>query len=94
MKPVVVAESENGAQVWMATKNPDGTYSGYVVEPNGIRREVSNLRTILVGRRWTLTTNGKALIKSPKASQPKMFNNPTFDSPFRKAPKPKKRKKK
>lgn len=94
MKPVVVAESADGAQAWMAQKNSDGTYSGYILEPGGIRREVSNLRTILVGKRWTLTTNGKKLIKPPKASEPKIFNDPTFDAPFRKAPKPKTRKKK
>jgi hypothetical protein len=93
MKPEMVGLRTDGAQAWVTKKNPDGTYSGYLLEANEIRRNVANLRTLLSGRDWKTSSTGRKILKPPKASEPKMFNNPAFDAPFRKAPKPKKRKK-
>lgn len=92
MKPKLAGKRSDGALAWVTQKNADGTYSGYIIEINGIRRNVANLRTLLSGDKWLTNTEGRKILKPPKASEPKMFNDPTFDAPFRKAPKPKKRK--
>lgn len=94
MTPAVVAERQDGAEAWVTRKNADGTHTGFLLLPNQIRREVADLRKLISLPQWTPNSAGRKILKAAKASEPKMFNNPAFDAPFRKAPKPKQRKRK